>query len=238
MLCAMHLVGDGNRTKIFSPDVQVWRSFHLIAPTIVPGTDIMIYNGNKTDYELGYKSGMAKREDGKWTFVSKDPLFKPIKNEWDFSGNAYQDVVYIPDEKIFKMWYTGFTGLYASIGLAESTDGIEWTKRKKPVFQSEPGVTAPEVLYNGEKYIMYFVQLNIAKGFRTTIHSVESKDGIKWENKKEELKSEDRWEGKRLMRPNLSFFEEQIHLFYCAQNGRSEERRVGKECRSRWSPYH
>ena len=23
-----------------------------------------------------------------------------------------------------------------------------------------------------------------------------------------------------------------------ATNGRSEERRVGKECRSRWSPYH
>src|SRR3712207_9490642 len=23
-----------------------------------------------------------------------------------------------------------------------------------------------------------------------------------------------------------------------AENGRSEERRVGKECRSRWSPYH
>ena len=22
------------------------------------------------------------------------------------------------------------------------------------------------------------------------------------------------------------------------ENGRSEERRVGKECRSRWSPYH
>ena len=22
------------------------------------------------------------------------------------------------------------------------------------------------------------------------------------------------------------------------RNGRSEERRVGKECRSRWSPYH
>src|SRR2546422_11114321 len=24
----------------------------------------------------------------------------------------------------------------------------------------------------------------------------------------------------------------------CADDGRSEERRVGKECRSRWSPYH
>ena len=24
----------------------------------------------------------------------------------------------------------------------------------------------------------------------------------------------------------------------CVEKGRSEERRVGKECRSRWSPYH
>ena len=26
--------------------------------------------------------------------------------------------------------------------------------------------------------------------------------------------------------------------FVCGGGGRSEERRVGKECRSRWSPYH
>ena len=25
---------------------------------------------------------------------------------------------------------------------------------------------------------------------------------------------------------------------YCLEIDRSEERRVGKECRSRWSPYH
>src|SRR5579862_2212469 len=30
-------------------------------------------------------------------------------------------------------------------------------------------------------------------------------------------------------------FPQQLSLFYA---GRSEERRVGKECRSRWSPYH
>ena len=29
-----------------------------------------------------------------------------------------------------------------------------------------------------------------------------------------------------------------IHPFYQALALRSEERRVGKECRSRWSPYH
>ena len=26
--------------------------------------------------------------------------------------------------------------------------------------------------------------------------------------------------------------------FHCRRKDRSEERRVGKECRSRWSPYH
>ena len=29
-----------------------------------------------------------------------------------------------------------------------------------------------------------------------------------------------------------------ILLLHTGQNARSEERRVGKECRSRWSPYH
>ena len=31
---------------------------------------------------------------------------------------------------------------------------------------------------------------------------------------------------------------EEIRLPKRATSGRSEERRVGKECRSRWSPYH
>ena len=29
-----------------------------------------------------------------------------------------------------------------------------------------------------------------------------------------------------------------VQIFYIADFLRSEERRVGKECRSRWSPYH
>ena len=29
-----------------------------------------------------------------------------------------------------------------------------------------------------------------------------------------------------------------IYDIYCTTENRSEERRVGKECRSRWSPYH
>ena len=32
--------------------------------------------------------------------------------------------------------------------------------------------------------------------------------------------------------------ENPIHVEFGTGKGRSEERRVGKECRSRWSPYH
>jgi len=32
--------------------------------------------------------------------------------------------------------------------------------------------------------------------------------------------------------------QEKHALCRCGQSNRSEERRVGKECRSRWSPYH
>src|SRR5262245_64449853 len=34
------------------------------------------------------------------------------------------------------------------------------------------------------------------------------------------------------------FAERHARLGRARQHGRSEERRVGKECRSRWSPYH
>ena len=39
-------------------------------------------------------------------------------------------------------------------------------------------------------------------------------------------------------RNTRSLTEEMSTSFDILQNERSEERRVGKECRSRWSPYH
>ena len=37
---------------------------------------------------------------------------------------------------------------------------------------------------------------------------------------------------------NLGVVESSLDEFTPDPDGRSEERRVGKECRSRWSPYH
>ena len=41
-----------------------------------------------------------------------------------------------------------------------------------------------------------------------------------------------------LPRLDDKFFAEAVNLTYAQITTRSEERRVGKECRSRWSPYH
>ena len=40
------------------------------------------------------------------------------------------------------------------------------------------------------------------------------------------------------MRQTVPQYWNQVTLFYHILLIRSEERRVGKECRSRWSPYH
>ena len=49
----------------------------------------------------------------------------------------------------------------------------------------------------------------------------------------------DKYLGKLLREAPKSFFYKMLRKKNITLNGgRSEERRVGKECRSRWSPYH
>ena len=42
----------------------------------------------------------------------------------------------------------------------------------------------------------------------------------------------------RRQRPKIDEYRDDGYLFVVLHFPRSEERRVGKECRSRWSPYH
>ena len=56
-----------------------------------------------------------------------------------------------------------------------------------------------------------------------------------WNSKKNEIKSVR--ENNRLQE-YLRLTEEAYNEILKSQSVRSEERRVGKECRSRWSPYH
>ena len=50
-------------------------------------------------------------------------------------------------------------------------------------------------------------------------------------------KSVSKWE-RGVCLPDVSVYKELCSILGISLNERSEERRVGKECRSRWSPYH
>ena len=72
-------------------------------------------------------------------------------------------------------------------------------------------------LHPGENYKGFFIQ---------------SQDAEKYAGKLVETNGKG-----EIARPfDLSFTKNAFGLFFC--DDRSEERRVGKECRSRWSPYH
>lgn len=218
--------GWKKRRKLISGSGAEWDSYHQIAPVVVvqEGKWLLYYNGNLTDSELGYQWGLAARGNpGGWFYSPDLPLMALDSTAWDFAGNAYGDVLYFPEEKKFKMWYTGFQGPLAAIGLAESADGVHWKKHSGgPVLSLLPGVISPEVIFDGQTYTMYFVQLYAANnGMGTKICRAQSGDGIHWENAEDVLLPGGGWEGQKLMRPNLSYFEGRAQLYYCAARGGS-----------------
>ena len=211
------------RKKLLNRSNGSWDSFHQVDPNVllVDGMWRLYYSGNHSDSEFGYQIGLAEKKGvGEWSYPVTIPVLLMDTTSWDFAGNVYSSVLYFPKLNKFKMWYTGFQGPLSAIGLAESGDGLNWQKiGDGPVLNIFPGIIAPSVIYNGEKYIMYFVQLDLSNGFGTRISQAESQDGIHWENFEEILRPGAKWEGRKLMRPNISYFEGKVHLYYCGQKG-------------------
>lgn len=211
--------------RILATNNGNWDSYHQIDPYVVPvGNEWRLYySGNSSDSEFGYQVGVAvKRDNGEWVYPAENPVLAVDSTSWDFAGTIYSSVVYFPEQNIFRMWYTGFQGPLSGIGLAESRDGLRWEKvGSGPVLTIFPGVISPAVIYNGEKYVMYFVQLSLGNKYRTKICRVESADGIHWDNMEDALLPTEKWEGNKLMKPNLSYFEGRVHLYYCAQKSSS-----------------
>lgn len=213
------------RGKVFGENNGLWDSYHQIDPFLVSLGDEwrLYYSGNSSDSELGYQIGAAvKSGSGDWSYSPDNPVMALDSTSWDNAGNIYSSVVYLPERDIFRMWYTGFQGPLSGIGLAESRDGFHWEKvGSGPVLNLLPGVICPAVIYNGEKYVMYFVHLSLGTRYRTKICRTESQDGIHWGDTEDILLPDEKWEGGKLMKPNLSCFEGRIHLYYCAQKSSS-----------------
>ncbi|RMG61261.1 MAG: hypothetical protein D6715_14005 [Calditrichaeota bacterium] len=210
--------------RIDLPAAPAWAAYHQIAPVLVfTGRRWwLFFAGNNSDLELGYRIGaLVGSPPDSWQLRQSEPLIRTTSGEWDFAGINYADVLYDGQQQRFRMWYTGFQGPLAGIGYAESSDGIHWRKLGSgPVFALAPGVIAPEVVFNGRDYVMFVIQLfSAGGGLQTRIIRTRSLDGLNWQSPETVLEPAEKWEGKRLMRPNLSFFEGRIHLSYCAQKG-------------------
>ena len=77
----------------------------------------------------------------------------------------------IRDGDIFRMWYTGYDGIYANIGMATSTDGINWIKYGMPLL----GGYAPSVLKDDDNiYKIWYISHG------DLVNYAESNDGIQW----------------------------------------------------------
>jgi len=215
------------RHKIISGSGGEWDSFHQVAPVVLSpllssgGEWRVYYSGNSLDSEFGYQWGLAfLNRNREWEYLNETPLISLNSDNWDYAGQIYGDIIYFPEQKIYKMWYSGFEGPMSSLGLMESADGLIWQHHDQPIISRLPGVIAPDVIFNGRGYTMYFVQVELAapKMF-TKIFSAESGDGIHWQNFKEVLRPSVKWEKNVLMRPNLSYFEGRAFLYYCGGNG-------------------
>ncbi len=216
-------------------------TYHLIAPAFIPGAGqaMLLLNGNDSDSELGYRLGLARKTERSWHIKDLE-LSIPQSGNWDNSGRAYATVLYLPEKRQRVLYYSGFSGLLSSIGRAEQNAKGTWRTGNKPVYNALPGVIAPHVIYNGRNFTMYYVRLNLNSGFGSHIEKAVSDDGINWHFRDVVLKPEKRWEGRRLMRPHLSYYEGSFHLFYCAQRGsnwRIGEARAGGLFRARGSVF-
>lgn len=109
--------------------------------------------------------GYAKSSDGiNFRRVSDKPVLSP-EEEWEKVAVMCPHVIWDEQENLFKMWYSGGEQYEPdAIGYAISKDGLNWTKRKEPVFKADPTsswekykVTACQVIKRENDYLMFYI---------------------------------------------------------------------------------
>ena len=146
------------------------------AVTKIDGVYMMYYGGTDGVHS---QTGLATSTDGiNWTKRVKPVLY--ASDGWDATAGA-QDVIKIGNT--YYMYYVGKKYSTYAIGLATSTDGINWTKYSgNPILSADQpwegsGVYVPTIIYDNNQYIMVFANVNDAN---TAFGIATSTDGIHW----------------------------------------------------------
>lgn len=121
---------------------QAWAAPHLIAPTVlVDGDTLRMWFGGGNAVGTGLRIGYATSVDG----VNWNRHGTPVishNQAWNADGVVPGGVV--KEGGVFKMWFSGGVGALVnppatgkwSVGLATSSDGINWTLPTNPVLEA------------------------------------------------------------------------------------------------------
>ena len=137
--------------------------------------------------------GLSKSEDGtRWS--RSDPSYildAGAGDGWDAYGVSGGWVIQDPETKTYRMWYSGHDAKTYRVGLALSTDGLQWTRyEKNPILDIGPlgswdseRVADPSVLFDNGVYKMWYHGYggNISPRIGYAI----SRDGVHWEKQGE-----------------------------------------------------
>ncbi len=143
----------------------------------------MWYTGwDGTNTRIGYATSPDRIT---WTKYAGNPIMdKGSAGSWESLGVESPCILF--DDTIYRMWYNGWNGPNSFyIGYATSPDGINWTKYAgNPILFADPGdwdynrVEAPDVLFDGNKYHMWYTGGSQLWAHR--IGYVTSPDGMAW----------------------------------------------------------
>ncbi|NOU40014.1 MAG: hypothetical protein HOO85_01955 [Methylotenera sp.] len=174
--------------------------------------------------------GIAESKDGGKTFKKPfaGPIIERTKDEPHFV--ASNCVIY--DRGQYKIWYLSCTGWFRDetgkvihkyhIKYAESSDGIEWNREGVVAIdylnEYEYAISVPRVLKDQDGLYRMWFSSRATKEIPTyRIRYAESKDGITWTRKDEEVGmdvSEDGWDSEMICYPFVFDHKGQRYMLY------------------------
>lgn len=147
-------------------------------PTILYDTIYKMWFNCMAENGKSYTFYATSPDGNVWTKRSS-PVLSP-GNSWDINGTVTHSVIKVGNT--YKLYYTAAGSYKYQIGLATSTDGINWEKYPTPVltygyYDWENNVSSAEVVFNNNTYYMYYHGMSIS-GTSYAIGLATSSDGI------------------------------------------------------------
>jgi len=130
-------------------------------------------------------AAVSGRPFGIWSRVSNTPIITPQGDGWESAG-TFNPAVVFHDGKFVMLYRAQDKNGTSRLGYAESSDGIHFTRRSRPVlspetaYEKDGGVEDPRLVKFGDTYYLTYTGYN-RKDARLCLAT--SKDLLHWERK-------------------------------------------------------